>query len=233
MENRKIMILDFDGVVVNNTHLGYQKVSQILGELKLPAVPVELIRKHWGKRADELGNILCSYHCSATSDNIGYFQKRVKEININAVLDMNLCRSLVRLSNSGFLTGILTNRDKEDLYKHAGEIGLDLDIFDYTQTTDDYHRYKPDGEVFWPLLQWAHEIDRYTAENIIYFGDTIRNDYQAVKNARLQGQSIRFVGVCSGANTYEEFLAAGLDQPSIVESHEKLSDYLNQLADCR
>jgi phosphoglycolate phosphatase-like HAD superfamily hydrolase len=230
MEKLRILCFDFDGVIVDNTLLGYQKSNQITAELGLPPVPVSLLREHWGKRASDLAAIICRHHGRETAYNIAYFIRRIREINIHADLNKNLLVSLLALSEAGFLIGIITSRDRDELQKHAEEIGLDLNIFDYIQTLDDYPCHKPSGDVFKPLFQWAHDLDRgLAAKNIAYFGDTVKCDYQAVKNARLQGQAIKFIGVCSGVNTYEEFLAAGLEGKEIVKSHDVLPLFLEKI----
>ncbi|MFA5109578.1 MAG: HAD hydrolase-like protein [Patescibacteria group bacterium] len=230
MEKLRILCFDFDGVIVDNTLLGYQKSNQILAEIGLPPAPIDLLREHWGKRASDLAAIICRHHGRETADNIAYFIRRIREINIHANLNENLLASLRALSEAGFLIGIITSRDRAELWKHAEEIGLGLHIFDYIQTLDDYSCHKPSGDVFRPLLQWAYDLDRcLAAENIAYFGDTVKCDYQAVKNARLQGQALKFIGVCSGVNTYEEFLAAGLAEKEIVKSHNVLPLFLEKI----
>lgn len=225
MKNRNLLVFDFDGVIVDNTHLGYKKTNQILAELGLSPIPTGFLRKHWGKQANDLALTFCGYHRQATAKNLAYFRNRVREINIGAILDRDLFGSLISLPQFGFLTGIITSRDKADLKKHAQEIGLDLSIFHYIQTIDDHLCSKPNGHVFDPLIHWAG-CRNLTSANIAYFGDTINYDQAAVKNSR---KPIKFIGVCSGVNTYKEFEDAGLNETEIISSHDVLSFYLKRL----
>ena len=224
-----ILCFDFDGVVVNNTLLGFQKVNQILTELKLPPVSPDFLREHWGKKMDDLAALICQLQ-GANEEQTACFKKREKEIHPSYTFDRSLFRVLVALPQFGFLTAIITSRGEADLKKYTRKIDLSLNIFHYIQTVDDYHSCKPSGYVFVPLINWARDLGGgLTAESIVYFGDTIKYDYRAVKNARLQGRPIKFVGVCSGINTYEEFRDAGLEETEIIPNHESLSFYLSRL----
>lgn len=225
MKNRNLLVFDFDGVLVDNTVLGYQETNQIFAELGLPPIPTNFLRKHWGKQADDLALAFCGYHRQATDENLAYFKNRFREINIGATLDKDLFGSLISLPAFGFFTGIITSRGKADLKKYAEEIGLDLSIFYYIQTIDDHLCHKPNGHVFDPLIHWAG-CRNLTPDKIAYFGDTINYDYAAVKNSR---KPIKFIGVCSGVNTYQEFEDAGLEETEIISSHDVLSFYLTRL----
>ncbi|MDP2943988.1 MAG: HAD hydrolase-like protein [bacterium] len=233
MKDRNILCFDFDGVLLNNTLLGFQKVNQILAELKLPPVSPDFLREHWGKKMDDLAALICHLQ-GATEEQTAYFKKREKEIHPDYIFDRSLLRVLVTLPQFGFLTAIITSREELDFRKYTRKIGLSLGIFHYIQTVDDYPCHKPNGNVFVPLINWARDLGgNLTAENIVYFGDTTKYDYRAVKNARLQGRPIKFVGVCSGINTYKEFQDAGLEETEIVTSHDNLSFYLNRLIQVR
>lgn len=229
MKNRTVLCFDFDGVLINNTLLGFKKVDQILAELNLPSVPVDFIRQNWGLSVDDLARVTLGRFKKANGEYIGYFRQRAKEINIKPVLDNDLLGALISLPEFGFINAIITNRDKYDLEKYSEEIGFNLKMFDFIQTKDDHPISKPDGQVFGPLILWLHDIGHFNSSNVAYFGDTLRMDYQAVLNANIQGQQIKFVGVCSGVNTYEEFATAGLNETEIVASHDVLHYYLNRL----
>jgi len=229
MRNRNLLVFDLDGVIVNNTLKGFEKINKILAELNLPPVSEEFLRKNWGKKWDDMATFICNRQ-GATEEQLVYFKKRDKEINQGGIFDRRLLNALIALPEFGFLTAVITSRERMDLVKYSREIGLNLNIFHYVQTTDDYHICKPNGDVFEPLLQWAYNLGTLTAKNIAYFGDTIQYDYQAVKDANhRRGHPIKFIGICSGINTYEEFLAAGLKEKEIITSPDALSFYLNRL----
>ena len=228
MRNRTILCFDVDGVLINTTHLGFNKVNKILAEMKLPPASSDFLRELWGKKMDDLCSLICQFQ-GANEEQTVRFKQREKQIQPEYFFDRRLLKSLISLPQFGFLTAIITSRGETDLKKYARKIGLNLDIFHYIQTADDYHRHKPCGYVFTPLLQWANNLGGFTAENIVYFGDTIKYDYRAVKNARDHGQLLKFIGVCSGVNTYKEFRGAGLEETEIIPSHDALPFYLDRL----
>lgn len=228
MRKRNVLVFDFDGVLVNNTPQGYEKINMILKEINLPAVSDEFLRKIWGKHMNDLATAICKQR-NANDEQLAYFKKREKEIYVVGAFDKILQKTLRDLPQYGFLTAIITSRSRDDFEKYARKIGLDLGIFHYVQTPEDYPILKPDGGVFKPLLKWCQNLGNYTSGNIVYFGDTVAYDYQAVKNFNQEGYNIKFVGVCSGVDNYEDFLVAGLDEEQIITSHDVLAFYLSRL----
>ncbi len=228
MKDVSILCFDCDGVIINNTISGYEKINLILKDLELPQISYDFLRNNWGMPVDKLCRSIFDEVNGVNNEQAALFEKTVKTASVIASLDPKLKAVLEILRPFGFLTAIITNRNRDRFETCAQDIGLDLKLFDYIQTISDHSSHKPDGDVFRPLLAWAN-IFSYTACNIAYFGDTINYDYQAVMNARSQGQLIKFVGVCSGVNTAEEFTARGLKETEIVPSHEALPLYLNKL----
>jgi phosphoglycolate phosphatase-like HAD superfamily hydrolase len=231
MKNRLVLCFDFDGVIVDNTLCGFRKVNNILAEIGSPPASDSFLKSNWGKPASELFKNI-SELMQLNDSQIAFLNQRNHEINeIEGMrLDMDLIGALLSLREFGLVTAVITNRDRQHLEIYSKQIDLDLSIFDYIQTISDYPCRKPDGDVFKPLLQWAqHEVGPKAGSSIAYFGDTIQYDYRAVLNAKAQGHDIKFIGVCSGVNDYEEFLAAGLTEKEIISSHDALSSYLTRL----
>ena len=231
MKNRLVLCFDFDGVIVDNTLCGFRKMNNILAEIGSPPLGESFLRNNWGKTMDEMFKIICKL-MHLDDDQLAFLHQRNREINEieGRRLDMDLIGALLSLPQFGFVTAIITSRNRQHLEIYAKQIGLDLGMFDYIQTVDDYPCCKPDGDVFKPLLQWAkHAVGPRAGGSIAYFGDTIKYDYQAVLNAKTQERDIKFIGVCSGINDYEEFRVAGLDETEIIPSHDALSFYLNRL----
>jgi phosphoglycolate phosphatase-like HAD superfamily hydrolase len=232
MGNQRFLCFDCDGVIVNNTLGAFSRVDNILTAIGLRPVGEKFLRENWGMRLDELISLICRLRSCPqdTTKVIADFKKYEGIIKDGAKLDRRLVKILAALPDFGFTPALITSRTRENLESYAAEIGLDLNLFLFVQTASDYPVCKPDGAVFKPFIQWVYECDRTaTAEDITYFGDTIRYDYQAVLNARLQRQMIKFVGVCSGVNSYEEFINAGQTDKEVIASSDSLGFYLSRL----
>ncbi len=244
MSKQIFLIFDYDGVIVDNTLHGHRRINLILAELGLLPVPASILRKNWGKKLEDIFTSISKFSHLKEND-LAYLKKRycgldeVQDSNLHSSLDKNLVNTLALLRKHGCLIGIVTSRDKASLEKDTNRIGLDVSIFHYIQTASDWPAHKPDGNVFKPLNDWVHEntsnsTETHTADNqILYFGDTINTDYAAVKNACSDFAPIKFVGVCSGVNTFEEFIEAGLNETEIVPSHDCLNYYLKRLVQAK
>lgn len=232
MGNQKFLCFDCDGVIVNNTSSAFNRVDNVLAAIGLRPVGEKFLREHWGMPSNELISLICRLRSSPQdiTKAIADFKRYEEIIKDGAKLDRRLVKVLDALPDFGFTPALITSRTRESLEEYAVEIGLDLNLFLFVQTVSDYPACKPNGAVFKPFIQWVYECDRTaTAEDITYFGDTIQYDYQAVLNARLQRQMIKFVGVCSGANSYAEFINAGLNDKEVIVDHDSLKFYLDRL----
>jgi phosphoglycolate phosphatase-like HAD superfamily hydrolase len=232
MGNQKFLCFDCDGVVVDNTLNAFSRIDNVLTEIGLRPVGTQFLREHWGMRSDELISLICRLRASPQDvlKAVADFKKCKETIKDGAKLDCRLVKILDALPDFGFFPALITSRTRESLEEYAAEIDLDLNLFLFIQTASDYPVCKPNGSVFKPLIQLVYDCDNMaTAANITYFGDTLQYDYQAVMSARLQRQMIKFVGVCSGVNTYEEFINAGLTDKEVIVSHDSLGFYLDRL----
>ncbi len=223
-----ILCFDFDGVIINNTITGFNRMNLILHDLELLPVSHEFLRARWGMRVNDLCAEIC-HALGATFGDLERFQEAVKKAHVQQLaIDCRLRDVLSVLSKFGFSLAIITSRDSSSLKFCLNKIGLDAQLFDFIQTISDHDKHKPQAEVFDPLLAWANNHG-LAARDITYFGDTIQYDFQAVKNAREQGNLLEFIGVASGVNTVAEFMAAGLNKDDVVTSQSMLSYYLNCL----
>jgi phosphoglycolate phosphatase-like HAD superfamily hydrolase len=234
MGSQKFLCFDCDGVVVDNTLNAFGRINSVLWEIGLKPVEEKFLREHWGMKSDELISFICRLQGASNPQNIikviADFKKAEETIKDGAKIDRRLVKVLGALPDFGFFPALVTSRTRESLERYAEDIDLDLNLFLFIQTASDYPVCKPNGSVFKPLIQWAYNCDQTaTAANITYFGDTLKYDYQAVLNARMQQQMIKFVGVCSGVNSYEEFINAGLNEQNVIVDHGSLKFYLNRI----
>jgi len=228
MKNCGVLCFDCDGVVVNNTILGFERVNRFLRYVGLAPISTEFLRMHWGMKSNDLFDIICKTQGASPKQIIAY-KKKEKEETMGGYVDPRFVKSLLVAKDIGFLVAMITSRSRYDLKKYAGEINLDLNIFSHVQTIDNYHEHKPSGKVFNPLFRHALQTAGYKPENVIYFGDTVQYDYGAVKNAQANGAMVKFVGVCSGIHTFDEFVAAGLNEKQIIPSHDVMPFFLDML----
>ncbi len=225
MKEKKFFIFDLDGTLLNNTHLGFARVNSNLTTLGLPTISEDFLRQHWGMPAKNLWELICK-EVGATNEQQHNFQTSdvylSKEKLHSPELSAPLINAIIRLKDFGLFTGILTSRTGLSLEAVVRQTGLPIEMFDFVQTITHFPHHKPSGRVFGPVFNWAR-TKKLTPKNIIYFGDTIKYDYAATLNA---DPIIDFVGVASGVNTAEEFMATGLPTCRIT-TFEKFPDFLH------
>ncbi len=225
MKEKKFFIFDLDGTLLDNTQIGFARVNKNLDLLGLPPIDTDFLRQHWGMPAKNLWELICK-EVGATYEQQNSFQTSdvylSKEKLHSPELSAALTNAIIRLKNFGLFIGILTSRTGLSLEAVVRQTGLPIDMFDYVQTLSHFPHHKPSGRVFGPVFNWAR-VKALSSRNIVYFGDTVKYDYAATQDS---DPRIDFVGVVSGVNTYEEFLAAGLPTCRIT-SFEKFPDFLH------
>ena len=226
MKEKKFFLFDLDGTLLNNTRLGFARVNKNLDLLGLPPIDENFLRQHWGMPAKDLWQLIC-LEIGATEEQQKAFQTSdlylAKTREHSPELSTELINAITSLKHFGLFTGILTSRTGLSLEAVVEQTGLPLEIFDYVQTITHFPHHKPSGRVFGPAINWAR-VRALTPKNIVYFGDTVNYDYAATLNSE---PPLDFVGVASGVNTYDEFLAAGLTTCRIT-TFEKLPDLLHR-----
>ncbi len=224
MKEKEVLIFDLDGTLVDTTHIGFRKVNKNLARLGLPPVSEDFLRLHWGKKAEEIFTLICQ-EAGATegqlADFIEYDKTMIEEYHIHPGIRW----MLESLHSQGFLLGLVASRTQESFNLICNRIGLDCRYFSFLQTATHYYHHKPSGRVFGPMINWARRRG-YSPEQIVYFGDTVNYDFAATQNSN---PPIDFVGIVSGANTKEEFLAAGLPVERIVPSFEDFPLFLQSM----
>lgn len=223
MKRKKFFIFDLDGTLLNNTHIGFMRVNQNLEMMGMPPVSEKFLRSHWGIPAKDIWKLICE-ESGATPEKEELLLKN--DVYMSKIMDYKasakLMLAIAMVKKFDIFTGILTSRTAASLDVAIKQTGLDLTLFDYIQTITHFPYHKPNGRVFGPAINWAM-AKKLLPEDIVYFGDTIKYDYAATLNAN---PPLDFVGIISGVNTYEEFLAAGLPTCRIT-TYEKLPHFLH------
>lgn len=222
MKEKQVFVFDLDGTLVDTTHVGFRKININLSRLGLRTVSEEFLRQHWGKKAHELFLIVCK-KVGATVTQYEDFCQHDKIMLDEYSHNEEINSALLKLKGANVPIGLITSRSTESLKLLTDKINFDLSMFDFKQTLNDHHFYKPHGKVFDPLIYWTKQ-NGFNDHNLTYFGDTVDYDLAATRAAR---KPIRFVGVVSGVNTKEEFLNAGVLNEDIIPSFEELPSYIN------
>ncbi|QQG52842.1 MAG: HAD family hydrolase [Candidatus Falkowbacteria bacterium] len=225
LENKKFFIFDLDGVLVDSTRLSCQKVEMILDRLGLPTIPRSFLIKHWGKKMSDIFDLIGEV-LDASKDQISLMNKMEPEISLELPYKFprETFEALLNLRLYDRYLGLLTSRSNASLQQVSSQTGMPLTVFHKIQTTDHWPHHKPSGRAFGPFANWAY-AQKLKPERLVYFGDTISQDLVATQNYEYP---IDFVGVVSGVNTREEFLAAGVPDCRIVD-FEKLPEFLHQI----
>lgn len=225
MNEKKFLIFDVDGVLVDSTTLSCQKIDIILDSLNLPAIPRPFLIKNWGIKLPDLFELI--------SKEIGASPEQTKLMNelepqVSLELPYEFSRenheALLNLRLLGYYVGLLTNRSNASLQRLVAQTGMPLPLFHKIQTPDHWPYPKPNGRVFGPFANWANSHG-LKPENMVYFGDTINQDLVATQNCDLP---LDFIAVVSGINTREEFLDAGVPLCRIVDFVD-LPNFLYQM----
>lgn len=221
----KFFVFDFDGVLVDSTKLGVERFNIILDRLGLPSVSLEMLRKNWGAKLVDVIDFICT-EVGATDEQKRLFKEMEPEVSAQMPyqLTREMMEALLNLRLFNCYVGLITSRTNESFLQIAAKVGLSLKIFHQIQTANHFYHHKPDGRVFGPILNWA-KVRGVEAEEVIYIGDTVDNDFAATQNC---DPPLNFLGVVSGANTREEFLEAGVPLCRIVD-FDKLPNFLHHV----
>jgi HAD superfamily hydrolase (TIGR01549 family) len=228
MKNKKFLIFDFDGTLVNSTEIGLKMVELTLEKINLKKVERKFLLHHWGKEVTSLTQLICK-EAGGDENSFDLFTLHYQQIwQTGQKYDFDVLeikKSLENLKAFGYKLGIITSRTRQSLYDYLRTVKIPENIFDFIQAEDDYTHRKPSGKVFIPALEFAKE-KQIKPNEIVYFGDTVNYDLTAAKNSNPQ---IDFIGVSSGVNTYEDFLQAGLTKKRVLKSIKDLPPYLNKM----
>jgi FMN phosphatase YigB (HAD superfamily) len=223
-----LLIFDFDGVVVDTTKLAFKFIQESLYKHGLPTVDDSFLRSIWGRPVEEIHKLI-----EEEIDEKFPAKLRVELKNYRPKCSpaSELAFILQKSRQNGNKIALVTNRSKKDIngildHNICRHI---LDLFNFIQSGEKNIK-KPDPLVFKSILD-SLEYQKWQIENIVFFGDTVAYDYQAVLSFnKTSSYKMLFFGVLSGANTEEDFIKAGLNPDyliSLEEIPDKVSSFLN------
>ena len=223
-----LLIFDFDGVVVDTTMPAFKFIQESLYKHGLPTVEDSFLRSIWGRPVEEIHKLI--------EEEIGEefpakLRLELKSYRPKCNPNQELAFFLQKSRQNGDKIALVTNRTKKDIngiLDHNTCRHL-LDLFHFVQSGEKNIK-KPDPLVFKSILD-SLEYQKYQIKNIIFFGDTVAYDYQAVLNFnKTSSYKMLFFGVISGASTEKDFIKAGLNSDyliSLEEIPDKVSSFLN------
>lgn len=220
--NIKILVLDCDGVFINNTDVSINNLIEYSYNY-IGRVPYKLLQKNWGASLSHIWRVI-QENTHANKFEMSLLKSKYKEDVEKYQLNSNLFRIFECLSKSSRSVGLITDRTHANWYDLGQKLNFRTSQFSFVQTSTDLDSQKPEGKLFLPVLTRARWVG-YKPEQILYIGDTVDYDYAAVINSRAP---IGFLGVSSGASSYEDFIKSGLSPNQIVSSFDDLPRFLVQ-----
>lgn len=109
---------------------------------------------------------------------------------------------LAAVKSERYALGVVTGSPHNDIFHDFEVTGIQKDMFDYFQASDDSEFHKPDPRVFDPTNHWLETIG-VAPQEVLYIGDSMR-DFQAAA-----GTGYNFLGVETAANDMPSFYMAG------------------------
>ncbi len=226
MKQKKVLIFDWDGTLIDSTMCGIKKIQTVFTKLGKKMPPDEVLRRACGMRIDLLFDKIAEEYLN-NEVTAGEFADIYYQAEESYPKMGKLVKTLTTLKNFGYKLALITSRSNESWLDSCKSLDFDYSFFDFAQTSSHYYYHKPSGKVFQPVIDWAQGFN-YAPDNLVYFGDTVSYDLLATRDSK---PSLDFVGVVSGANSIEEFKEAGVEEKYIVSSYSALPEYLDKLTE--
>lgn len=211
----KVVILDFDGTILNNFNKSVKKHQETARRLNLNVPRKSEFRKMWlkGLPWKKLVKTLWPSDAKLFSQE---YRKNYQKFKYKPV--PGILKTLNQLREKCLLI-IVTSRSKEHFDKRINDAKINKNIFFAIQLLEDSPFQKPDHRIYNRILGRLKRL-KIKKQNVICVGDTL-TDYKAA-----EGACLHFVGVLTGAATKSDFLKAGLSPRDIIQSVNDLPEYL-------
>ena len=218
--NIKIIVLDCDGVFINNTDVEINNLIKHVFNY-VGRISYKTLQKNWGASMNHIWKVV-QETTGANKVEMLLLKSKYKEDVEKYQLNSNLFRIFECLNKSARTIGLITDRSHTDWYYLSQKLNFKTSMFTFVQTSTDFNYQKPDGQILSPVIARARWVG-YKPEQIVYIGDTVDYDYAAVMNL---SAPINFLGVVSGASTYDDFRKSGLPPEHIISSFDDLPRFL-------
>lgn len=207
----KVVILDFDGTILDSFNKSVKKHQETAKRLGLRVPRKSEFRKIWlkGLPWEELVKTFWPNDDELFSQEYRKNYRKFKYKSVPGIL-----KTFDQLKEKCLLI-IVTSRSKVYFDKRVNDAKIDKSIFFAIQLLEDSPFQKPDHRIYNQVLRRLKRL-KINRQNIICVGDTL-SDYEAAK-----GAGLHFVGVLTGAATKNDFLKAGLPLDNIIKSITEL-----------
>ncbi len=218
MKNKKLLIFDFDGVLVFSVHVTFECIIDVAKKLGVKFPGFRLIKACWGKNIhDDLFPKLAK-ELNWTFKQMEYVKESFLKENKKLIYPLpdSISDFLKKASEAKDLA-ILSNRKLSSLIVCSHKLGIDLSLFKNIVCPQN-GLYKPDPKTFnffWKI--------GYRPEETVFVGDSIIHDLSAAKN---HIPSIDFVAISSGLHEKSEFMAAGVPKDLVLKSPVEMEKWL-------
>ncbi|MBI2632886.1 MAG: HAD-IA family hydrolase [Parcubacteria group bacterium] len=212
MESPKVVLYDFDGVILDSSRVGLKNIKKIVARegIEIPSDIRDRAKKYWGLPGAELTEKLFDL----TKKDAEELYKKWEEQEEQHMLPLveNAFNTLSMISEYfGKVCGIVTARNRDNLMKVVDHYGIKKFFYEI-QTREDSLFHKPDPRVFDPILKKLEPFG-IAKENCIFIGDTI-GDMKAARGAGIEF----FASAGTSLTPKEQFSDEGLDEDHMLHS---------------
>jgi len=195
MGNKKLIIFDLDGTLIDSVPDLAEAVNKMLLALGLSAYDEDTIRNWVGNGAQILvKRALLGTKELDKSIESGYFNKALKlfldfyvqNVCVKTRPYPNVITTLRILKEKGFILAIVTNKPAAFVSPILQTLGLET-LFTYTVGGDSLERKKPDPL---PLLHVCKELN-FSIEESVMVGDS-KNDIVAASSASMDSIAVTY-----------------------------------------
>jgi HAD superfamily hydrolase (TIGR01549 family) len=221
MPKKKVVVFDFDGVLIITPRELISKFQDIERALGLRPHSLEAFVEQWGKSWRDFWG---TWYKESLVEEIGKHFFESVEKKHEAADELN--STLDELEAMSFRLGIISNHEKAYLNESLAGAGIEADRFDFILGSGERNIKKPDWQVFSKLPK--------ETEKVIYVGDT-DIDYHTVQNAQKADEfsrKITFIGVSQARDDKirrlftKKLKEAGVPENKILGSLSELPAYL-------
>lgn len=218
----KAVIFDFDGVILNSSRKGRERIINIVRELGYPVRKDvrQILKSSWGSHGTKL--IENCFGLNPSIATVIYRKLEYRDITKpfplirDAKETLNFLRSEMNLK-----TGLLTSRHKKNTIDVLIHFDL-IELFDVIQAKNDWTFVKPDPHAFCSILDRLFRKWDIAESQCIYMGDT-PIDFKAASE-----RGIACINVLTGIFNQKDFLAIGQKKENIIGSIADLPKWLEK-----
>ncbi|MEA3315086.1 MAG: phosphoglycolate phosphatase [Campylobacterota bacterium] len=200
-ENKKLLIFDFDGTLIDSVPDLANSVNYTLNELNIKTYKEDIIRQWVGNGASTLikralsGSVDISLELDEDLYNKGlkiFLEYYSNHLCDNTVMYDNVKETLTTLKNQGYILTIVTNKPYDFIKPILDKLDIEK-LFSYYIGADSLSVKKPNPE---PLLHICNKFN-ISVDSSVMIGDS-KNDILAANSANMES-----IGVTYGYN-YDE-----------------------------